>query len=30
MNLHGRNLLKEIDFTAAEFGYLIDLARSCG
>ncbi|MGD0608147.1 MAG: ornithine carbamoyltransferase [Streptosporangiaceae bacterium] len=25
MNLHGRNLLKEIDFTAAEFGYLIDL-----
>jgi len=25
MNLHGRNLLKEIDFTAEEFGYLIDL-----
>jgi ornithine carbamoyltransferase len=25
MNLHGRNLLKEIDFTAAEFRYLIDL-----
>ena len=26
MNLHGRNLLKEIDLTAEEFGYLIDLA----
>ena len=25
MNLYGRNLLKEIDFTAEEFGYLIDL-----
>ncbi len=25
MNLHGRNLLKEIDFSAAEFRYLIDL-----
>src|ERR1700720_3010869 len=25
MNLHGRNMLKEIDFTAEEFGYLIDL-----
>jgi ornithine carbamoyltransferase len=25
MNLHGRNLLKEIDFTAEEFRYLIDL-----
>jgi ornithine carbamoyltransferase len=25
INLHGRSLLKEIDFTAAEFGYLIDL-----
>lgn len=25
MNLHGRSLLKEIDFTAEEFGYLIDL-----
>jgi ornithine carbamoyltransferase len=25
MNLHGRNLLKEIDFTAEEFGYLIEL-----
>jgi ornithine carbamoyltransferase len=26
MDLHGRNLLKEIDLTAGEFGYLIDLA----
>ena len=26
MNLHGRSLLKEIDLTAEEFGYLIDLA----
>jgi ornithine carbamoyltransferase len=26
MDLHGRNLLKEIDLTADEFGYLIDLA----
>ena len=25
MNLHGRSLLKEIDFTAEEFRYLIDL-----
>jgi len=25
MDLHGRSLLKEIDFTAAEFRYLIDL-----
>ncbi|HTT53791.1 MAG TPA: ornithine carbamoyltransferase [Streptosporangiaceae bacterium] len=25
MNLHGRSLLKEIDFSAAEFRYLIDL-----
>jgi ornithine carbamoyltransferase len=25
MDLHGRNLLKEIDFTAEEFRYLIDL-----
>jgi len=25
MNLQGRNLLKEIDLTAAEFGYLVDL-----
>lgn len=25
MNLHGHSLLKETDFTAAEFGYLIDL-----
>ena len=25
MNLRGRSLLKEIDFTAEEFGYLIDL-----
>ena len=25
MNLHGRSLLKEIDFTAEEFQYLIDL-----
>jgi ornithine carbamoyltransferase len=24
MNLHGRNLLKEIDLTAAEFGDLVD------
>src|SRR5512146_851683 len=27
MNLHGRNLLKEIDLTAAEFRYLVDLGR---
>jgi len=26
MDLHGRNLLKEIDLTAEEFGYLVDLA----
>ena len=26
MNLHGRSLLKEIDLTADEFGYLVDLA----
>ena len=26
MNLHGRSLLKEIDLTAEEFGYLLDLA----
>jgi ornithine carbamoyltransferase len=26
MNLHGRSLLKEIDFTAEEFTYLVDLA----
>lgn len=25
MNLQGRNLLKETDLTAAEFGYLVDL-----
>ena len=25
MNLQGRNLLKEIDLTAAEFTYLVDL-----
>jgi ornithine carbamoyltransferase len=25
MNLRGRNVLKEIDFTAEEFGYLIEL-----
>lgn len=25
MDLHGRSLLKEIDFTAKDFGYLIDL-----
>ena len=25
MNLKGRNLLKEIDLTAGEFGYLVDL-----
>jgi hypothetical protein len=25
MNLHGRNLLKDIDLTAGEFTYLIDL-----
>jgi len=25
MNLHGRSLLKEIDFTAEEWLYLIDL-----
>ena len=28
MDLHGRNLLKEIDLTAEEFGYLVDLAGS--
>ncbi len=28
MDLHGRNLLKEIDLTAGEFGYLVDLAES--
>ncbi|MDR2619552.1 MAG: ornithine carbamoyltransferase [Propionibacteriaceae bacterium] len=27
MNLHGRHFLKELDFTAAEWRYLIDLAR---
>jgi ornithine carbamoyltransferase len=27
MNLHGRSLLKDIDLTAAEFGYLVDLGR---
>jgi ornithine carbamoyltransferase len=27
MNLHGRNLLKETDLTAAEFRYLVDLGR---
>jgi ornithine carbamoyltransferase len=27
MNLHGRNLLKETDLTAAEFRYLTDLGR---
>jgi len=27
MDLHGRNLLKEIDLTAEEFLYLVDLAR---
>ena len=27
MNLQGRNLLKEIDLTAAEFGYLVDLGE---
>jgi ornithine carbamoyltransferase len=27
MNLQGRNLLKEIDLTAAEFRYLVDLAE---
>jgi ornithine carbamoyltransferase len=26
MDLYGRNLLKELDLTAAEFGYLLDLA----
>src|SRR5271165_4314394 len=26
MDLYGRNLLKEIDLTAGEFGYLLDLA----
>ena len=25
MNLHGRSLLKEIDLTAGEFAYLVDL-----
>ncbi len=25
MNLQGRNLLKETDLTATEFGYLVDL-----
>jgi len=28
MDLHGRNLLKEIDLTSAEFLYLVDLAGS--
>ncbi|MDR0436039.1 MAG: ornithine carbamoyltransferase [Propionibacteriaceae bacterium] len=27
MNLHGRHFLKELDFTAAEWQYLIELAR---
>jgi ornithine carbamoyltransferase len=27
MNLHGRNLLKDIDLTASEFLYLVDLAE---
>jgi ornithine carbamoyltransferase len=26
MDLHGRNLLKEIDLSRAEFRYLVDLA----
>ena len=30
MNLHGRSLLKEIDLTAEEFRYLIDLGARCG
>ena len=30
MDLNGRSLLKEIDFTAGEFIYLIDLANICG
>ena len=29
MDLHGRNLLKEIDFTPEEFLYLVDLGGGC-